>query len=138
MGRFLPLLLLCLALPLAAAAQTVSVNTGGGNVRIALGEAAVLPDDFPQDVALPRPHAIVQVRRSEAATTVEADVPGNVEAVLEAMRARMEADGWHAARMAQPPIGRASAWEKDRRAVVAWVQPAADGVRLQLQLLPRR
>jgi len=36
----------------------------------------------------------------------------------------------------RPPSGRAQAWEKDGRAVVAWLTPAEAGVRMQLELLP--
>jgi hypothetical protein len=134
----LPLLPLLLALSPCAPAQTVSLHANGREVRITAGDAAALPADFPADVALPQPHVVAQVRRIGAATTVEADAPGDVAAVLSQLRERMQASGWTTAKMAQPPVGQAQAWEKDHRAVVAWVRPAASGVHLQLQLLPGR
>lgn len=137
--RLLPgLFLAALALAPCAGAQTVTLRAAGKDVRIVAGDAAALPADFPPDVALPQPHVLVQVERAGTTTTVEADTPGDVPAVAAQLRARMQADGWTAARVAQPPSGLALAWEKDARAVVAWLKPAAVGVRLQLQLLPKR
>lgn len=133
--RLLPLLL---ALPLCAAGQTVSLNAGGEQLRIAVGTAAALPADFPADVALPRPHVLTRLERSQARMTVELDTPGDPGTVAAALQARMRADGWREAPVSQPGSGIARAWEKDARAVVAWASPGAAGVRLQLQLQPRR
>jgi hypothetical protein len=126
--------------PAAAAGQTVSLNQGGQAVRIAVGEAAVLPADFPADVALPEHHAVVRVERTGTATTVEVEAPGNVDDEAARFRERMTSAGWTAARIRAPATapGQAQAWEKDQRAVVAWVSPAPAGVRLQVELLPRR
>jgi hypothetical protein len=141
MARFLPSLLpvLLLLVPCAQApAQTVSLNVGGRPVRIDTGDAAVLPGDFPPDVALPDRHVVVQVKRAGSQVTVDTEAPGDIEAVLSRLRERMLASGWVAAKVVQPPTGQAQAWEKEHRAVVAWVTPAASGVRVQLRLLPRR
>lgn len=123
-----------------AAAQTVTLNQGGKDVRISIGGEAVLPADFPSDVALPQPHAVVRVQRSGASTTVELAVPGaTAEAVSARFRADMLAAGWAAATVRRPADGLAQAWEKAGRAVVAWVAPApAGGVRMQLELVPQR
>jgi ligand-binding sensor domain-containing protein len=131
------LLAFLLAAPLCAAGQTVSLNTGGKQVRITIGASATLPADFPPDVALPDGHALTQVKRSGTTTVIELDAPGELEAVAARFRERMQANGWTAVAIAQPAAGRAQAWEKDARAVVAWLAPADAGVRLQLQLLPR-
>lgn len=136
--RHLCLLVLLFAAPLCAAAQAVSLTRGGQQVRIDVGESAVLPGDFPQDVALPDGHALTQVKRTGTTTVIELDAPGELDAVAARFEARMAANGWTTAAMARPARGRASAWEKDSRAVVAWLAPTATGVHLQLQLLPQR
>lgn len=136
--RCLCLLALLLAAPSWAAGQTVSLNTGGEQVRIAVGESAALPADFPRDVGLPEGHALTQVKRSGTATVIELDAPGKLDDVAARFRERMEAAGWTAAAIAQPAAGHAQAWEKDGRAVVAWLAPTDAGVHLQLQLLLRR
>jgi len=142
MGRLIPPLLtvlLVLAPCVPASAQTVSLNLGGRAMRITAGDAAALPADFPADVALPDGHAVVQVQHAGEEITVETDAPGDVDTVLARLRERMRAAGWNAAKVARPADGQAQAWEKERRAVVAWVKPAVDGgVRVQLQLLPKR
>jgi len=142
MARATPPLLLAAALAIgpapAALAQTVTLNTGGRDVRITVGEAAALPGDFPPDVPLPDGYALVQVQHAGDTTTIEADVPGELDAVAARLGERLQAEGWRPARVGAPPAGRAQAWEKDRRAVVAWLKPAAAGVRMQLQLRPRR
>jgi hypothetical protein len=125
-------------LPAPATAQTVTLNQGGKDVRIAVGDAASLPADFPQDIPLPEPHAIVRVQRAGAATTVVIETPGTVEGVAAWFDAGMRAHGWTRARVKAPQAGVAQAWERERRAVVAWWQPSANGVQVQLELLPPR
>lgn len=136
-GR-LCLFALLLAAPLCGAGQTVSLDQGGQQVQIAVGESAVLPADFPNDVVLPDGHALTRVQRSGTTTVIELDAPGGLDAVAARFDERMEADGWAAVAMGQPAAGHARAWEKDARAAVAWLMPTAAGVHLQLQLLPRR
>lgn len=122
-----------------AAAQTVTLNQGGKDVRISIGGEAVLPADFPADIALPQPHAVARVQRSGAATTVELALTGTtVDDTAARFGAGMLAAGWKAARVRRPAEGIAQAWEKAGRAVVAWVAPAPAGVRMQLELMPRR
>lgn len=121
-----------------AAGQTVSLNQGGKDVRIAIGDAAVLPADFPKDIALPEPHAVVRVQHGGGVATVEVETPGNVDDVAAKFRAAMQAAGWTAAAVRSPASGQAQAWEKGQRAVVAWLVPVAGGVRMQLELLPQR
>jgi len=131
--------LAALALPATAAAQTVSLNQGGRDVRIAIGDAAALPADFPADVPLPSPRTMLSVERSDGRTTLVIVAPGTVEEQAERLRSGMQAQGWRAAAFAAPPTGQGQAWEKDARAVLAWLQPAdAGGTRIQLQLLARR
>lgn len=136
--RIAQLVLAACLLPAAAAAQTVTLDQGGKAVRIAVGEAAVLPADFPVDIPLPAPHAVLRVQHSGATTTVSIEAPGTVDDAAARFDAGMRAQGWIAARVNVPPVGRAQAWEKDRRAVVAWWQPSATGVQVQLELLPPR
>ena len=132
------------AMPFAfAAGQTVTLHTAGKAVRIVAGEAAALPADFPADIALPPSLALLQVERTTDTTAVEGTVPGDIEAVAADLRARMQGEGWRAAGVAGPPEGKAMAWEKDTRAVTAWLRPAdagmdAGSVRVQVKLLPRR
>jgi hypothetical protein len=122
-----------------ATAQTVTLNQGGKDVRIAIGGEAALPADFPGDVALPQPHTVVRVQHSGAVTTVELDVPGaTVDDAAARFRADMLAAGWTAAAVRRPAEGRGQAWEKTGRAVVAWLAPAPAGIRMQLELLPQR
>lgn len=121
-----------------AAGQTVSLNQGGKDVRITVGDAAVLPADFPKDIALPEPRTLVRVQRTGALTTVEVEARGTVDDEAGRFRAGMQAAGWTAARVRQPATGQAQAWEKDQRAVVAWLKATDAGrVRLQLELLPQ-
>lgn len=139
MNRTLPccLLLAALAIPANSVGQTVTLNQGGRDMRIAIGDAAVLPADFPPDIALPQPHAIARVQRSEARILLEIEAPGPLDDAAGRFDADMQAAGWVAAAMRQPPSGIAKAWEKDARAVLAWWTPTADGVHLQLELRPR-
>lgn len=132
------LMLSACLLPAIAAGQTVTLNQGGRDVRIAVGDAAVLPADFPVDIPLPEPHAVLRVQRSGATTTVAVEAPGTVDDAAGRFDAGMRAQGWTAAPVNAPTVGRAQAWEKDRRAVVAWWQPSATGVQVQLELLPPR
>lgn len=132
------LLAASLGAPLCAAAQTVSLNTGAGQVRIKVGDAAVLPEDFPADVVLPQPYVLTRVQRSDQERMVELDTSGDPGIVAEQFRAGMLVNGWTPARIVQPATGSAQAWEKETRAVVAWLAPGPAGVHLQLRLLPRR
>jgi hypothetical protein len=138
-----PLSVLVVTLCVAAfavpvAAQTVSLNAGGEQVRIKVGDAAVLPADFPADIALPQPHVLTRVQRSAQQTMLELDTSGGLDAVATRFRAGMLANGWAPARVVQPAAGSAQAWEKEGRAVIAWLAAGTAGVHLQLQLLPRR
>lgn len=138
-----PLSILVVTLCVAAfavpvAAQTVSLNTGGEQVRIKVGDAAVLPADFPADIALPQPHVLTRVQRSVQQTMVELDTPGGLDAVAAQFRASMLIHGWSPARVVQPAAGSAQAWEKEGRTVIVWLAPGPAGTHLQLQLLPRR
>jgi hypothetical protein len=136
--RSAQLLIAACLLPAVAAAQTVTLNQGGKEVRIAVGEAASLPADFPQDIPLPAPHAVLRVQHGGATTTVALEALGTVDDAAARFDAGMRAQGWVAARVNVPAAGRAQAWEKDGRAVVAWWQPSAAGVQVQLELLPPR
>lgn len=136
--RRLRLFALLLAAPLCAAGQTVSLNTGGEHVRITVGESAVLPADFPKDVPLPESHVLARVQREGASTTLELETPGSVASVDARLREGMQANGWVPAAVLPAAGGQARAWEKDARAVVAWLVPVDAGVRLQLQLRQRR
>lgn len=123
----------------AAAGQTVTLNQGGKNVRIAIGGEAELPADFPKDIALPQPYTVVRVHRSGADTTVDVETPAtSVDAAAATFRAGMLAAGWSAATVRPPATGTAQAWEKDGRALVAWIAPVPGGVRMQLELLAVR
>jgi hypothetical protein len=133
---FACLLLAAAAFPPAAHAQTVTLHSGGRNVRIVAGDAAVLPADFPADIALPQPNTLVQVERIGDVVTLEADAPGDVASVAAQWDARMEADGWRDAKVLAPATGQAMAWVKPGRAAIAWVKPGTAGVRFQLQLRP--
>ena len=126
-----------------AAGQTVTLHSAGKAVRIVAGEAATLPPDFPADIALPPSLALLQVESTADTTAVEGTAPGDIEAMAADLRARMQAEGWRAAGVARPAEGKAMAWEKDARAVTAWLRPGdagmdAGSVRVQVKLLPRR
>lgn len=130
--------LLALVAPTSAAAQTVTMNRGGEDLRIAVGDAAALPADFPTDVALPPVHTVLRVDRSDGDTTVVVATPGTVEAEAARFRAGMLADGWTAAALVPPATGQGQAWVKGARVVLAWLVPAeAGGVRVQLRLFAK-
>lgn len=136
--RMLPALAVLVALLFAAgaAAQTVTMNRAGKDVRITVGDAASLPADFPADVAMPLVHTVLRVDRSGGDTTVVVATPGTLEDEAARFRAGMLADGWTAAALVPPATGLGQAWVKGERAVLAWWTPAdAGGVRLQLRLL---
>ena len=138
--RMLPALavLVALVLPAGAAAQTVTMNRAGKDVRITVGDAAALPADFPADVPLPSVHTLLRVDRSDGDTTVVVATPGIVEDEAERFRAAMLAGGWTAAALLPPATGQGQAWVKGKRAVLAWWTPAdAGGVRLQVRLLAK-
>ena len=141
-GRALCAATACLALAATAGAgaQTVSLNAGGKQVRIAVGEDAVLPADFPKDVALPADAKLSRVQHAGASTTLEFTAPGEPAAAVADLDARMRADGWEQASVRVPDGIRAQAWEKDRRAVIAWAVPDdanPHGVRVQVKLVAR-
>jgi hypothetical protein len=141
--RLACLLVVCMPvaclLPAIAAGQTVTLKQGGEAVRIAVGDAAALPADFPKDVPLPEPHAIVRVQSGDGTTsTLMLEAPLPVDEAARRFRAGMLAQGWTAASVRAPAAGQAQAWEKSGRAVVAWLQPSPDGMRMQLQLLRHR
>src|SRR5690606_37515427 len=133
----LPALLAAMAAT-GANAQTVTLNAGDTQVRIAVDDAATLPADFPADVALPERYELARVERSGAGTTLVLDLPGAIDAAADGFATGMRANGWHEATVVAPATGRAQAWEKDERAVVAWIAPGPAGARLQLQLSQRR
>lgn len=131
-------LLAAFVLPASAAAQTVTMNRGGRDVRITVGDAATLPADFPADVSLPPVHTVVRVERSDGDTTVVVATPDTVEGEAARFRASMLADGWTAAPLIPPATGQGQAWVKGGRAVLAWLTLAdAGGVRVQLRLLAK-
>jgi hypothetical protein len=121
-----------------AIAQTVSLKQGGQKVRITIGNQAKLPADFPADIALPDGYALARVKRAGASTTLGFDAPGDVDVAAMDLESRMQANGWHAANVMAPGQGRAQAWEKDARVLIAWFRPATNGgVHVQLELRPR-
>ena len=132
------LALLAGIVPAVANAQVVTLTTGDRQVRIAVDEAATLPADFPADIALPGQYTLARVERSGNDTMLALDLPGGIDSAAAELAARMRADGWREARTVPPATGRAQAWEKDERAVIAWLAPAPAGTRLELRLLPRR
>ena len=134
MSRLFACLVLVLAFAPDASGQTVTLHSGGRNVRIVAGDAARLPADFPADIALPQPYTLVQVERTGHVVTLEADTAGDVAAVAAQWDARMEAGGWRDAKVLQPATGVAMAWVKPGRAAIAWVKAGPAGVRFQLQL----
>ncbi len=132
------MLLAAFVLPASATAQTVTMNRGGQDLRITVGDAATLPADFPADVPLPPVHTVVRVERSDGDTTVVVATPGTVEDEAARFRAGMLADGWTAAALVPPATGQGQAWVKGERAVLAWLTPAdAGGVRVQLRLVAK-
>lgn len=106
-----------------AGAQTVSLNTGGKQVRIAIGGDAALPANFPQDVALPAAATLVRVQHGAGTTILEFAAAGEPGAAITDIDARMRANGWRQAVMKPPATGSAQVWEKDQRAVIAWATP---------------
>jgi hypothetical protein len=131
------LLLLSCALPLAA--QTVTVRQGGADLKIAVGDAAVMPAGFPADVFVPQDARLLRVERAgDDRLTLGFACGGTPAALAASARDAMLRQGWRQARVAAPAGALAQAWEKDARAVVILAEADGDGSRLTLQLLPRR
>ncbi|HLT43060.1 MAG TPA: hypothetical protein VK000_00200 [Luteimonas sp.] len=127
-------------LPCAAApCQTVSLDRGGEQLVIAVGDAARLPDAFPEDVHVPAAARLLRVEQAaDGRLLVQFALARDPAAIADEYEAAMTVAGWTRARVAPFPDARVQAWERGERAVVVAVRAAADGgARLQLDLRPR-
>ena len=122
-----------------AFAQTVSMGSGQERVTIRVGDAAVLPADFPHDVFLPPAARLQRVQQdADGARLLEFAVSGAPDVTADEYAKAMAAAGWTPARVAPVANARVFAWEKDHRALVLMLLPAADGASMHLQLRSRR
>lgn len=128
---------LCAAIA-AARAQTVSLTQSGEATTVAVGDAATLPGDFPDDVYLPQGARLARVERTGDSQRLEFTATPAPEALAARFTACMAARGWTPAQVRAIPGAQVMAWEKDARAVVVALAPESGGTRLRVQLLPRR
>ena len=144
-GPFIRIVLPGIALLASSAvpvpAQTVSLSSGEGQVTIQVGDAATLPADFPEDVFLPSAAQLQRVQQdADGGQRLEFSLACTADEAVAQYAKAMVAAGWTPARVAPVANARVQAWEKDHRALVLMVLPAADGAstRLHLQLRSRR
>ena len=140
MRRFQPaiaglLLATGLAFSAAAPSQTVSLAQDGKQVTIAIGDAARLPAEFPDDVYVPEAARLQRVDHARGGLTLHFALDARPDAVAADYATAMTAAGWRRARVVEIPGVQVQAWEHDSRAVVVAAQAAEDGsTRLQLEL----
>ena len=136
----LSLLLVAVLAPAAPAhGQTVSLNRGGEEVTIAVGSAAMLPADFPDDILVPPAARLVRVEQpGDGRLLLDFTVAGTPQATADTYAAAMAVSGWTRAVVAPVDGAQVQAWEKAARAVLVVASAQGDGSHLRLQLLPRR
>ena len=133
----------------AATGQKVDVDQDGGKVtfqtdkgemKIASGDDASLPMDFPHDVYLPAGYKVQSAMEMPGAVIVEVDAPGRVPALFADASKQMQARGWKQT-MAMQQAGDAQmlGFEKaNRSAVVSLYDNDGNGVKVGLQLTTKQ
>lgn len=128
----------------AATGQTVSVDKDGGkvtfktdkgDVQVASGDAATLPETFPKDVHLPAGYKLESAMQSKDAILLGLDVPGDLGKLASETDQAMTGDGWKQQTAMQSAGGRLFMYEKDKRSAMMSFAPGEDGkVRVGVQL----
>lgn len=106
--------------------QDVEIDEEGdtvtiGGVRISSGDAAKVPDGFPEDVYLPAEYALESVMESEESTTLQMSTGVAADQLYADAVAAMTGQGWTQG-MSLPPtdgVGLASFEKDDRRASIS-------------------
>jgi hypothetical protein len=134
------------AIQAATGAQAVEVQDGGLRISgvgedgrrfsMVQGEKAVLPADFPADIALPEGLALEMVLAVDAHTTLSGHVPASRAAELIArIEAKMGAEGWTRGMDVRQDATVMQIWNKEGRGVNYLLEDHPDGqVLLNLSL----
>ena len=94
--------------------ETVTFGDGDQAMTIASGDAAQLPDNFPDDVFLPDDYKVDSTIASGDFTMVTLRAPGEVGKLADAAKARMESSGWKQQMMAGDDSSRIYAFRHEQ------------------------
>jgi hypothetical protein len=114
----------------------VTFKTEKGDMKIAGGDGATLPADFPKDIYLPSGYKVESSMQMPGAVVVSLAAPGQVSALFAEASKQMQAEGWKQT-MAMQQSGETQmlAFEKqDRSAMVSFDADGDAGVKVSLQV----
>ncbi|MUV13223.1 hypothetical protein [Noviluteimonas gilva] len=120
----------------AKSGEVTIESKDGQKMRIAGGDAATLPVEFPKDVYLPSKFKVLSVMQMQDVMVVQLDVPGDLAALTDASGKKMATEGWKQTLSMQAAEGQhVTMYEKDKRqATVSFADDGEPGVKLNLQL----
>lgn len=118
----------------------LTLKSGEGEMRIASGESLPLPDDFPDDVYLPRDYLVRSVLEVSGTRVLSLSTEGKATALFAEARDAMLAKGWTQTMAMQHDADNAMlAFEKGARNAVVSINGDAEGqVQVGLQLRERQ
>jgi hypothetical protein len=114
---------------------TVTMKTEQGEMKIASGDAAKLPANFPKDVYLPADYKVESAMEMPNAFVLNLDAPGQPKAMFEEAGKRMAAEGWKQSMSMQQDAVQIAVYEKDKRnATFSVSDNPGKGVKLNVQV----
>ena len=115
--------------------ERISYRTEEGEVTITGGEAASLPDDFPEDVYLPGDYVVESTLAMNADLFIGLAVDDDVPALYASARESMAGHGWTETMAAlENNENGLLTFEKDDRSAVVSLSRGDDGTTMGLQL----
>ena len=114
----------------------VTFKTDKGEMKIAGGDDATLPNDFPKDVYLPSGYKVESSMQMPGALVVSLAAPGQVSSLFADASKQMQAEGWkQTLAMQQSGETQMLAFEKENRsAMVSFDADGDEAVKVSLQL----
>lgn len=120
--------------------EQVTLKTEEGEMKIAGGESLRLPDDFPDDVYLPRDYQVRSMLEVSGTRVLSLSTEGKTAELFAEARDAMQASGWKQTMAMQHDAENAMlAFEKDARNTVVSINGDGKGqVQIGLQLRERQ
>ncbi|GAB2665577.1 hypothetical protein [Arenimonas aestuarii] len=121
----------------AVGERTLTLETEAGIYRATSGDNLALPEDFPDDVSLPRDASITSATRLGATVSLGVHSPRGLAMVFEEFRKAQRAAGWTEVTVQADATVRVAGFDKDSRHLEAdFVEETGGGTTLALTVGP--